>query len=534
MAFQSYASNLVLNDFNFHLPDVFVKDLQTGAVALASVDSGGAQGDSGSVLPSISADGRRVAFESLASNLVAGDSNGTWDVFVHDFVSNTTTRVSTHSSGAQANGESHRAEISADGRWVAFESDATNLVPGDTNSLRDVFLHDLSSGATERVSIDVAGTGTNGASGWATLSADGRFVAYASAATNIAAGDTNGLDDVFLWDRQNRATVRVSVDSTGLQADLGSSNPAVSGDGRFVAFASDATNLVAGDTNASSDAFVHDVSNGETTRVSVDSAGAQGNFGSAMRGGYQISADGRFVAFDSAASNLVAGDTNAATDCFVHDRLTGVTTRLNVTTSGAQAGGATAPAISPDGRHFVFESSASNLVAGDNNNVMDVFRRDRGSIGPVAYCFGDGSSAPCPCGNSGAIGHGCANSIYGGGALLAATGTSSVSADSLVMSTSSMSGNLSVYLQGTAQADIPFDDGKLCVGGSFLRIGTKSVIGGNSTNPSGVDLPISVKGAVPMNGATRFYQVMYRNANPSFCSPATTNRSNGVAVAWIF
>lgn len=532
VAFESFAANLVVGDSNFHLPDVFVKDLQTGAVVLASVDSAGVQGNSGSVIPSMSADGRYVAFESLASNLVVGDSNSAFDVFVHDLVTGATTRVSTDSGGNQGNAESHFAAISADGRFVAFESDATNLVAGDTNGLRDVFRHELATGATVRVCVGLAGLGTDGASKRPAISADGRYVAYVSAATNLVSGDTNAVEDVFVWDGLDDVTTRVSVDSAGSQAELGSSTPSISGDGRFVAFGSDAANLVPGDTNVSSDVFVHDLANATTTRVSIASTGTQGNALSSTTGSYQISTDGRFVAFESSASNLVVGDTNAASDCFVHDRLTGETTRANVTTSGAQAGGARAPALSPDGRYVVFDTNASNVVPGDTNNFWDVFRRDRGAVEPTAFCFGDGSSMPCPCGNSGAAGHGCANSISASGAALTASGTTSVSADNFVLSATSMSGNVSLYLQGTAQADLPLDDGKTCVGGSLVRVGLKSVTAGASTNPSGIDLPISVKGGVPINGGTRFYQVAYRNADPTFCQPATTNRTNGMIVVW--
>src|SRR5947207_2433895 len=273
--------------------------------------------------PSISANGRFVAFDSPATNLVAGDTNGRSAVFVHDRRSGTTERVSVDSAGDQGNSYSgtiirdYGVTMSADGRFVAFVSAATNLVAGDTNGVADVFVHDRQTRTTERVSVDSAGTEGNGASIFSEISADGRFVAFWSSATNLVPGDTNGVADVFVHDRQTRTTERVSIDSAGYQANSASTYSAISADGRFVAFVSTATNLVPGDTNGGQDVFVHDRRTGTTERVSVDSAGTESN-GSSERPA--ISADGRFVAFWSSATNLAPGDTNSLIDVFVHDR----------------------------------------------------------------------------------------------------------------------------------------------------------------------------------------------------------------------
>src|SRR5205814_1263965 len=196
---------------------------------------------------------------------------------------------------------------SADGRFVAFAAWARNLAPGDTNGFGDVFVHDRGTGVTERLSVDGAGTEANDTIHQPAISADGRFVAFVSAATNLVPGDTNGLSDVFVHDRRTRRTERVSVDSAGTQADGASASPALSADGRFVAFSSSATNLVPGDTNGQADVFVHDRRTGTTERVSVDSAGTGANGWSERP---SISADGRFVAFCSYATNLVPRDTN--------------------------------------------------------------------------------------------------------------------------------------------------------------------------------------------------------------------------------
>jgi Tol biopolymer transport system component len=296
--------------------DVFVYDLLTRTTSRVSVDSEGRQANGPSFGPVISADGRFVAFESAATNLVPGDTNGFSDIFVRDLTAGTTTRVSVDSAGRQANGKSFRPVISADGRHVAFESVATNLVPGDTNGLSDVFVRDLMTGKTTRVSVDSVGRQANGPSSSAAISADGRFVAFESDATNLVVGDTNGKRDVFVYDLLTRTTSRVSVDLAERQANGPSFNAAISGDGRFVAFESDASNLVPGDSNLKRDVFVRDLMAGTTTRASVDSAGRQANGSSS---GASISGDGRFVVFDSDAFNLVPNDTNGKQDVFVHD-----------------------------------------------------------------------------------------------------------------------------------------------------------------------------------------------------------------------
>ncbi len=231
-----------------------------------SVDTSGAQGNDDSYIPSISADGRYVAFHSIASNLVAGDTNDIWDVFVHDRLSGTTERVSVDSSGVQGNSQSSDASISADGRYVAFWSVASNLVAGDTNGYYDAFIHDRLSGMTERVSVDSSGAEGDAGSNAASISADGRHVAFTSGASNLVAGDTNGADDVFVHNRLSGTTERVSVDSSGAEGNAGSNGPSISPDGRYVAFTSDASNLVAGDTNNVRDVLVHDRAAGTTER----------------------------------------------------------------------------------------------------------------------------------------------------------------------------------------------------------------------------------------------------------------------------
>jgi hypothetical protein len=380
VAFESLSDNLVRGDTN-GVFDVFARDLRRRKTTRVSVASDGSQGNDLSGSASVNADGRFVAFVSAASNLVPGDSNGVFDAFVHDLTSRTTTRVSVASDGSEGNADSNfvgAPQLSADGRFLAFESFASNLVPGDTNGTLDVFVKDRATGQTSRVSVASDGTQANDGSYYPSISADGRLVAFLSSASNLVPGDTNtcgsvipgSCADIFVHDRQTGTTTRVSVASDGAQSNGISESPAISADGRFVSFESFATNLVAGDTNGAFDIFVHDLQSGATTRVSVASDGAQGNSDSRPS---SINGDGRFVAFVSYASNLVPNDTNNDADAFVHDRQTGATTRSSVASDGSQANsGSARPSISTDGRFVVFDSVASNLVPNDTNGI-DVF-----------------------------------------------------------------------------------------------------------------------------------------------------------------
>ena len=366
----SDASNLVGGDTN-GVRDVFVHDRNTGTTTRVSVRSNGAEANGDSSSGSISADGRYVTFHSDASNLVGGDTNGIRDVFVHDRDTGATTRVSVRSNGVQANGESEFAVISGDGRYVSFYSDASNLVTGDTNGAYDTFVHDRNTGNTTRVSVRSNGTEGNADSFGQGISADGRYVTFRSVATNLVAGDTNGFSDVFVHDRNTGTTARVSLRSNGAEGNGDSFLGSISADGRHVTFRSEATNLVTGDTNGADDAFVHDRNTGITTRVSVRSNGAEGSDRSAPGA---ISGNGRYVTFHSDATNLVSGDTNGVTDVFVHDRNTGSTTRVSLRSNGNEGDGVSLfPAISVDGRHVAFGSSGTNLVAGDSNGFSDVF-----------------------------------------------------------------------------------------------------------------------------------------------------------------
>lgn len=383
VAFVSRATNLVPGDTN-GTPDVFVRDV-SGQTRCVSVSSAGAFADKECLNPSISADGRYVAFDSAASNLVPGDTNGRRDVFIHDLLNSTTVRVSLGIAGAEANGNSEAPSLSADGRTVAFTSAASNLVPGDTYG-DDIFVRDLLTGQNTLVSISSQGVHANDVSYTPAISADGRTVAFVSQANNLVPGDTNGDNDIYVHDLQTGFTTRASLSSSGQQGSAHAFLPAISGDGRLVAFYSSASEFVAGDTNDHYDVFVHDRVLAITTRVSLSSHGAQGD---ASSNSPRFSSDGRFIAFDSSATNLVPGDSNGTHDAFIHDLATGQTSFASVTERRAPGNrSSTDPTLSANGRYVAFESDAVDLVPGDTNRERDIFVHDFGAA-PVLTVAGN-------------------------------------------------------------------------------------------------------------------------------------------------
>ena len=373
LAYQSDASNLVSGDNNANT-DIFLRDVRLGITTQVSVDSNGTGGNSGSREPSISADGRYIAFQSDARNLVTNDNNFRTDIFVHDTATGTTSRVSVDSNGVEANNSSREPAISADGRYVAFFSYASNLVTGDTNGSPDVFVHDRQSGTTTRVSVDSNGNQVTGFSQSPAISADGLHVSFQSNSADLVDDDTNNQYDVFVHDRSSGLTRRVSVDSDGNEANDRSLYSDISADGRYITFDSRASNLVDADNNNTWDIFVHDTVTGDTERVNFIQAGNEGNLSSVRP---KISDDGRYVSFFSYASNLATeGDSNAREDVFIRDREAGILRRVSRSAGGAQADSASSyNDLSADGRYVAFQSIATNLASGDTNGVSDIFTR---------------------------------------------------------------------------------------------------------------------------------------------------------------
>lgn len=367
--FESDAWNLTPFDGNVS-PDVFSVNLNTPSpsVALLSWGPQGNPGNAGSFAPCV-ADNGAMAFESLASDLVPNDTNGKRDVFCS---AASPRRVSVSTSGLQGNGDSWGACISSDGRYIAFVSDSTNLVPGDTNGHADIFVRDLQFNTTSIESLTTMRLASNGASSQPALDSTGRYLAFRSSASNLSDLDTNAAEDIFLRDRLTGFVRRVSLTFLGQQANGSSEAPSLANGASLIAFQSVASNIDPNDQNAASDVFVYDLRPNSTLRASITLAASRIPGRQAS-----LSADGRLVAFVSSDSNLVAGDTNGYSDVFLRDRETGEVTRVSLTTGGGQINGAdsTQPFLTPDGRHVVFTSSGS--VVGWMTASTNVYLHDR-------------------------------------------------------------------------------------------------------------------------------------------------------------
>lgn len=360
--------------------DVFLRD-----TVLDTIETISRREDGGAVLaisstPSISGDGRFVAFVSTAENLVDGTSGpvpNSLDVFLKDRLTGRVELVSRGRSGGPGNGNSSVPVLSADGKFVAFCSRASDLVPDDTNGRQDFFVFDTTTREIERVNVSGSGAQDDVASPFTCLkpgiSADGRFVAFDSTAPNLVAGDTNGVNDIFVRDRLLERTERVSIGSAGQEGRSVSVSPSISADGRFVVFASDATEFAADQNSFGTDIFLRDRALGTTERISTGFDGRDGNNRSFSP---VVSADGRFIAYLSSASNLVRGVSGSSL-LFLFDRERRETTLESpgIGTSGIGSSGT--PGITPSGDLLVFSSFASNLVPDDTNGVEDVFLRTR-------------------------------------------------------------------------------------------------------------------------------------------------------------
>ncbi len=518
VGFMSASSNLVPGDTN-GTEDAFVHDRQTGVTERVSVATNGTEGNgaSGRYGVSVSADGRFVAFDSYATNFVANDTDMMIDVFVHDRLTGSTVCVSADASGAPAGGQN--PAISADGRFVAFAGWA-NFVADDTNGRADIYVRDLQTWTIERVSIGSAGEQANVDCWSPCISADGRFVAFETNATTLVPGLTDPWDDVFVHDRLTGVTECASRTPQENGVQTSNSNPSISADGRFIAFARDIPlNPPPYDR---SDIFVHDRVLGTTERVSATPDGSPLNASSFYP---VISADGRFVLFVSNATDAVPGDANSYPDVFLRDRSLSTTEFVSVSSVGTLGNSGSDPivsGISGDGRLAVFNSFATNLVDGDTNAQRDIFVRDRGMSGFPSLCEpGVGGVAECPCSNppSGA-GRGCDNSFATGGAALSASGLASLSMDNLVFTTSGEKPMaLSILLQGNffLFAGVVYGQGVRCVGGTTKRLFSRNAVAGSVTVPDfGAGDPTisarsAAKGDTIQSGQSRWYLVFYRD-----------------------
>lgn len=533
IAFESQADDLVPGDTNGST-DVFLKDVQTGALSLVSRGLGGLPADGPSYHATISGDSLWIVFESEATNLVVGDTNGVRDVFLYSRLAETITRVSVSSGGVQGNGQSGQggllkgSDISHDGNRIVFQSVASNLVPGDTNTAADIFVLDRPTNSLLRVNINSSGHQANAPSQDPAISADGTRVAYTTGASNLFTPDTNGEYDILVVQVGTHNVYRASQDSVGSQANSHSARPALSADGRIVAFESHATNLVPGDTNGTADTFVHDSATGITERVSVGWLGQE-----ASNYAYRpsISGDGLRVAFTSAAGNLVPGG-NTMQSVYVRDRGLGTTERWGQGSDGQNGfAGSDDPFLTGAGDRVVFTSLAP-LVPQDTNGRQDIYLR---FCAPTGMTVCHGTALTCPCANAGPAG-GCLNST-GFGGLLVGSGTTSVFADTVTLEISGLPPSTPLlFFQGASgfSPGVPFGDGLLCAGGSVVRLGARisSPLGTASLGSAvPADPPVSVLGNIPPLGGVRIYQGWYRD-NAPFCTPEGFNLTNALVVPW--
>ena len=368
--------------------EIYLRDMVLGTVELVSVSATGVYNYNASDSPVMTPDARYVAFESLSPNIVAGDTNGTWDVFVRDRLLGVTTRVSVGPGGAQATGgPSWSPAISDDGRWVAFYSNGQGIVPGfGTLGANQVYLHDRQTGVTSAGSVDQAGGTPNAECRQPGLSADGRFLSFETLASDILPGDANGKTDVYVRDLLTNTVVRATLAPGGIEPNDNCGRSRISGDGRWVAFQTQSSNLLAAHPGTVNDVYVRDLVTGALSLASVSSSGV--SVGTSNFTAPQISHDGRYVAFTSYLINSTPG----LLDVFVHDRVSGVTTLASVGNDGSDGNGSSPSgnpqgggsgslfAMSANGRFVTFESAASNLVPGDTNGVKDTFLRDLGCV----------------------------------------------------------------------------------------------------------------------------------------------------------
>lgn len=355
-----------------------------------------APADNDSVQSTVSWNGELVLFTSFATNLVTTDTNEAVDVFLRDRVNGTTERISRRPNGVQANDSSGGAMMNPIATYFTYYSFATNLVTSDTSGYSDVFLverdPDSSAITIERISKGFNGDEANGDSFLSDLSDDGTKIVYDSVANNTVATDDNEWSDIFLYNRDDDSTTKISISNNNSPGNGRSVKPRISSNGNYVIYYSEADNLVVGDTNGVPDIFGIDLTTFEVTRLSVGTNGTQANFGAKLE--YALSPDGRYIVFASDSTNLVANDTNNASDIFLHDRETNTTRLVSVAFTGTRANGSSYdPTISANGRYITFNTLATNLYSNDTNGVGDAVVVDRYTrlIQPVAVSY-DGSA----------------------------------------------------------------------------------------------------------------------------------------------
>jgi uncharacterized repeat protein (TIGR01451 family) len=376
VAFESYATTLDVGDRDASR-DVYVKNLVTGDIVLASTSDSGVKGNGESFAPAISSDGTKVVFHSTATNLDPADTGTGLDIYVKNLTNGDLSLVSRSDSGTKGNGESFAPALSADGAIVAFVSSATNLDPADSDSTFDVFTKNVSSGNLTLASRSDGGAKGNRASNSPTLSSDGGVVAFDSAATNLDPADSDTLQDVYVKTLATGDIRLASVPASGAKSNGNSFAPALSEAGNIVSFQTSATNLDALDFDAFQDIYVKDLGTGELTLASTTDTGVKGNAGSVLP---SLSSNGRLVAFHSSATNLDPGDIDTSADIYVKDLPTDDVTLASTSGGGAKGDRSSrAPSVSSDGTVVAFDSASTNLDPQDGDTLQDIYVKELGA-----------------------------------------------------------------------------------------------------------------------------------------------------------
>ena len=374
IVFESEATNLASAFTTLNRRHIYRKDTVSGEVVLVSSDAAGLEANNDSASPRVSDDGRYVVFESLATNLSSIATGGTLQIYLKDLTDGSVDLVSSV-AGIVANNSSENPDVSTDGRYVVFESLATNLTALDTVGASQIYRKDMSNATIAMISQNTTqSAGGSGDSNRPSMSADAQYIVFDSIAGSSIVADATTIRSVYWVDMMNpNATELISVDSNEIQGNGSSTNASISDDGNFVAFESEATNLVASGT-VLSDIYRRDRSAGETLLVSTADGSTSGNNNSV---GASISGDGRFVAFVSAATNLVTETSLGLDDIFVRNFSTMPAVslnKINLTQSGAEATDNSANAsISANGRYVSFDSPF-NYDISDTNTINDVYR----------------------------------------------------------------------------------------------------------------------------------------------------------------
>ena len=533
VAFFSWGDGITPNDTN-DCADIFVHDRQTGLTEFVSVSSTGSIGDSDSYDPRISDDGRYVAFFSFATNFVAGDTPSSGDVFVRDRWTGQTECVSVDSGGNLGNGTTYLNDMSADGNRIVMTSYADDLVAGDTNGFLDVYLHERSTGLTTRMSTGLAGAEPDDGSYGAALSADGNWVVFLSYATNLVPNDTNGFEDAFLRELATGQVQRVNTGPGGVEADQPAGYTTLSGDARYVAIETGASNLAAGDNVGTQDVLVLDRTSGIFRIGNLAPGGLHGTRGA---WNHFLSRDGRYLAFVT-PDELEPGHPGAPEDIYLADLFgTDFARVVRGWTGQPAAMNCDVPQLAQSPSVVVFTSEDPDLVPNDTPWSNDVFVRECPFPPTPAYsAHCTGTAVDCPCANAGGGWGGCDDSFGDAGAELAAFGNASLSADGLRIYCWRLPQDVpTLLLQAPLSvARTPWGDGLVCLGGGTNRLGIRFAHGGMVQLGFGIpgDPSLATLANLPPTGGSRSYQLVYRNPDPTFCTSATFNTSNSIEVPW--